>query len=499
MKWKERGMVYMQNNETKQYAKYLLKSNKRLCFILGISLFVIIPFLIMLTNNSSTFGIKVWIIATVFFGCALSCLTPIFLFRYIYLKRSSDLYFSLPIKRNKLFTITFLTGFITIVIPVIINSIIIFILSHSFIQTTPQIDFASYILTTCIMMLALYGIVTWVTLQCNNLLDGVLASGSYLFVPIIFISALTVFMNNQFGNFMVASGTYIEEIPFHNIIPSIISIPYSVINGTLRIFQYNITPYTWFVQIYWLLIGILFSFLAKRSFVRRKQEDSEQRTSVWWIYPLIIGTLTFSLILIVVNVGMSIISIVISSISVFILYLCMVFFSRRKIQLTLRVVLLFVVLFASSYSFSLVFQKTQGFQIVKEIPSNKISDITSAELQYIPNHNYNEQGKEIPTKIKYKVKDKEKTLDIFDFNAYGTSQKDIQTMFNIQKSLINDKNDENTNSITIVYLLKDGTSIIRWYQIDDALAIKQIKSILSDNANKQNKFNITYKQYPDYS
>lgn len=486
-------MVYMLNNETKQYARYLLNSNKRLYFIIWISLFVVTPFLIILSNATDS-GLQALIAFTIFFGCALACLTPIFLFRFIYLKRSSDLYFSLPIERKKLFSITFFTGFIAVLIPVIINILIIVILSHTLIDTSNRISIFS-ILTTGIMMFALYGIITWVVQQCNNLLDGILVSGSYIVVPVIFLAALMVFLNNQFSSFMVASGSYIAEIPFHNVIPNLLSIPYSAVSGTWLIFRNPVTSFTWIIQIYWLVVGIVFALFAKRSFIRRMQEDSEQRTTVWWVYPLIIGVLTFCLILLIVNANMPIASIVISSISVFILYLCMVFFSRRKIQITLRIVLLFVALYAGSYMFSIVFQKTQGFQIVKEIPN--ADNISKISIEYY-SQDY-ENGQVIPFKAKYHAGDKEKTVNIYNFSAIGENKKEIDEILTAQKEIIERKPDENElkNTLYIKYELKNKASIFRYYEINQSTAIKLIESVLSSNANHQTNFNISYKQNAD--
>lgn len=490
-------MVFMLTNEMKQYARYLLKSNKRLCTILWVTLFAVIPFLMIVLEMSIT-GVGGIIFFTEFCGYALACLTPIFLFRFIYQKRSSDLYLSLPIKRKQLFFVTYFTGFFTILIPVLINLCISVLLIYMFREGYPEGQYISSIITPAIIMFILYAIVTWVVQQCNNLLDGIFVSGCYMFIPLLCIGAVAIFLSNQYNSFMIGNGSFWNEISYIDYFPRFISIVYYLITipraSSFIMFQIN-----WQILAYWFIISIICIWFACKSFEQRRQEDSEQRTTVWWTYPLIIGVLTFCLILMIVNTSMSSLTIIVTSIAVFVLYICMICFSKRKIQITLRSVLLFGVLFISTFSFSFIFQETKGFHIVKEVPS--VSNISKVEIS-IYNGYYNDSGKQETLKIKYHDKSgKEKMVELNDLFAVVNKEKQIEDIVNMQK-VYKDEYDNNREfndytNVSFNYTLKNGRTIYRDYNVDKDTVIKDIEALFNRNAQGDTLYKLEYRQSED--
>ena len=102
MKWKRRGMVFMMN-DFKAYLRYYVNSNKRLLILVFIILFLIMPFFTFNymglprgPYSLDTFytGFIALGAATCAGGCILSYLLPIYNFRYLYKKRSHEMYFS---------------------------------------------------------------------------------------------------------------------------------------------------------------------------------------------------------------------------------------------------------------------------------------------------------------------------------------------------------------------------------------------------------------------
>lgn len=485
-------MEFMLTNEMKHYARYLLKSNKRLCAILWITLFVVIPFLMIVMET----GIDIIIFFTEFCGYSLACLTPIFLFRFMYRKRCSDLYFSLPIKRRQFFFVTYITGFITILIPVLINLIISTGFSLMFRNEFTNRYYVSNFIFVCAAMFILYAIITWIVQYCNNLLDGICVSVGYIIIPLLFIGAMAVFFNNQYSGFMIGGGSYWSEIPGYNLIPNMVSILWLIVSSS--IFGYpEVFNMNWVMMTYWMIVAIICIWFACKSFEQRRQEDSEQRTSAWWTYPLIIGVLTFCLILMIVNANMSSLTILVTSISVFVLYICMISFSRRKIQLTLRSFLLFGILFISTFSFSFIFKETRGFNLVKELP--KVSAIANVNIN-IYYRDYDDNGIPKNLKVKYKEKDgKEKTVKINNLNALTYNEKEIENIVRMQEVYMKEKDDKvrayNGTYVTLRYTLKNGLVINRDYYINNETAIEDIESILTSNAQENVFYTIDYKQF----
>lgn len=108
-------MVCMNKLFNQQYFKYLYKSNRRLLILIWAILFICICFFTTIfTINDFTAYSEVQTFVTAmsgFCGISISMFVPIYFFRFLYRKRSCDLYFGLPIRKKELFSTTFLFGY----------------------------------------------------------------------------------------------------------------------------------------------------------------------------------------------------------------------------------------------------------------------------------------------------------------------------------------------------------------------------------------------------
>ena len=111
-------MVCMNKLFNQQYFKYLYKSNRRLLILIWAILFICICFFTTIfTINDFTAYSEVQTFVTAmsgFCGISISMFVPIYFFRFLYRKRSCDLYFGLPIRKKELFSTTFLFGYLAV-------------------------------------------------------------------------------------------------------------------------------------------------------------------------------------------------------------------------------------------------------------------------------------------------------------------------------------------------------------------------------------------------
>lgn len=377
MKWQERGTEYMTNNRIKAYRDYTFSTNKRLHVFVWAALFIIIimPRLSFGINSHSA-GMILAIS-----GCALAFITPFYCFRHLFWKRSSELYFSLPITRKEMFKETFLSILKTYLIPLII--IFIVNIGFSMIINKPEfnndikllfpLESLGYLALSIPIFIAISAMVTWVISFTNNLIDAILISLACMLVPMLLYSAFSTFISKQVSEVLVgAMGDSGEFLTIRNI-PAFMSPFYC-----LMIFAEHILlprggyyqDFHWFVPIaaylFWILIGIAALGYANRMYQRRKQESSEERTMDWYGYPLWIHITTVSLILLNLNSN-RIKSSLFAILFILISYIGMMFVAQRKIRLRAKHFVGFASVVIAVLLFSYLFEGTNGFGRLNEV------------------------------------------------------------------------------------------------------------------------------------
>ena len=463
MKWKERGMVSMIN---KDYFKYLIKQNKKY-LILIYAIGIIIPFLLLnefsstpLDDTNITRFAQVLPLA---YGIVLSCIVPIYLFSFLQKKKSNILYFSLPIKKESLYLTTSLFSYFATILPVVIYQIIGQLIG-TYMLSFPLDKFILAIIITIVHMFVVNTIITFTTLSSQNIVDSLICSIAYMIIPFVIFLALNICATKVAETFMMGYGNYSQSL---KLILNYMSILYS------GFFQGNnlFSPFISYTPvIYWVIIGIVFSFINYHLFLNRTIEKSETYTKSIFMYPLIIILSILSMMLFVYDLTDLKMTALMFSV-IFIIYLIMYYFSKRKVYFSWKIPALFILLIIGCIGFSSIYSNTKGFNTIYELPKN--SDI-----------------KRVYVSIGYSIADEENTaiaafqkvesIDMKTFTAQDQTNfmKSIQEIMN--NNLITKYNDsfadnENYYELSIYFTTKNAVNPNRSYIIKD----KNIQAVLN--------------------
>lgn len=488
MKWKRKDMGSM-NNEIRSYAKYYLRRNRKLILLIFAILFVLMPFLLY-NQGDYQYGIGEVIQTIVLFSIAGGCLAflmPLLNYRFMYGKRSSDLFFSLPIKKGKLFDVQYILGLIVIFVPLIINLVLSFIIIYSRGADILLIPTIQAIIGIIFFLTAQYTLFVFFAHKCNNMLDAIFINSSYLVLPAILVGSCATFFSNQVGNLVVSNAGWSEE--FFTIlnpdIISIISLPYTAIVYAFKVFTeaYSklsivsiINLFSWWMLVYWIIIMGVTYYFGRKSFIQRREEYAENRSTSLFTYPFISTAITFLLLLLVINITDSLF--ILSIIIIFLIYMGMLFFANRKIKIKIKYIVIFGVMFVSVYGCSSIFNSTKGFGLIQEVPTQ--SEIVSVEVDY----NFSKN-------VELKIGERE-TEKYSGLNMVLEEENEITEMINIQKELIKDgRHGLYSGSIYVRYTfrLKDGKRISRSYYTRTSTVEEMINTQISSIISNEEKVN----------
>lgn len=411
MKWKERGMVYMKIIN-KDYFKYLIKQNKRLLFLIWLIGFIFIPFFTFIYDSAEYWAaFRFSAILTLVYGFVISFLAPIYLFSFIQKKKSTILYFSLPIKKQSLFITTALFSLFATIIPVVMYYIIALLLNYfkySYMEGNIILSF----LIIIIYMIGQQAIVTAIAMLCQNTLDSFIANATYVITPFVAFGCFLIYLSKLADKIMLGHGNYTEE--FSQII-HFLSLPY---NGLFEL-TYTVTDnefYNKMFIIYWLVISIVFIFIAYKLFMKRSLEQSENHTKSIFVYPILITAITFSLMFVMYDSS----DIIMIYGCIFVLYLVMYFFSVRKVYFTWKIPAIFIILVVGCIGFANAFNDTKGFGVLSEYPV--IENQNEFHLHATSSKNLSYNNEEVNT-----------------FNIDSQNKNTVRLIYEFHQNLINNK------------------------------------------------------------
>lgn len=362
-------------------------------------------------------------------GSVLAIISPIYFFRHVFWKRSTETYFAMPIKRKTLFSSTFWFSQLVYVVPLyIIYYITFFIGMFDSDSTQDIIVYAGLIpLLLLILFLTISCITTWIVSFSNTLLDGIGISVGYVIFPYVFSNTVYNFLIKLYQIICIGDGSYVDEFP-----------PFKIIRESLNIFWYgNALTYkmaktiedyhvSFWPLFLWAIAGGITWYWAKHNYMIRKQESSEQRTSKWYGYPLIcIAYLSFIMLAIYTTTQLS--TVILPTIVLFFVFIGVMCVFQRKIRVHLRHIGCFLCVLLCCFGLTQVMLYTKGFQLVKEvIQIDQAEDVVvSIQRDYAKNSNplltivigYDENGDVIEKKVEHisiHVKDKEHISELID-------------------------------------------------------------------------------------
>lgn len=356
-----------------QYLKYLFKSHKHLLMIITIISFVIMPFFsgINLLNGENFNNIYVAVnCLAIMFGCVASFFLPIYFFKFLYNKKSVDMYYSLPIKKEQLFLTTFLFSLLIVVIPISINYLFVILEGIHKISGFPYLGL---FILMIFLFLSVQSLVTFVCMHCNNLIDSFVINILYMIVPMIVYFSLIMLIQSVEtvgnGNYADASLSLLQYI----------SLVYqSVQLGTSIDFIKLETPSI----ILWMILDIIFIVRACYLFVHKKAEDSQQQTSSVLAYPTMIGLMICAMLLwIYIFKDMSLFINLFEMIVIFIVYMILIFVQKRKIKIDMKSIIVFVCMNVLCLATTSLCQATNGFGLIREYVKD-IQSVNRVSLTY---------------------------------------------------------------------------------------------------------------------
>lgn len=422
-------------NTVQMYYRYLLSRNKRMYMILFIFLFLIMPFMVLVRINAKNEYIEIAQMLAAS-GCVLSFVSPIYFFRHVFWKRSADVYFVLPIERKTLFKSTFLFSVLSYLIPLYIMYYIAVFLCF-IIGNTSGIEMALIMpLMLTIIFVTISCIITWIVSFSNNLLDAIVISGMFFFLPYLFCQNLNTYLFSLFQDIMVGNGTYINEIG-----------SYLLVDQVLVIWQYA-KMLTWLLTdramytmsmadsvalwplIYWAIIGVVAWFGSCHLYTKRKQEQSEQRTTKWYGYPLL-AVFLICIMSLDIFTNLDLVGLISPFIIVFSLYNVLLFLAQRKMKLRVRTIIAFFFIFLFCYGFTQTMQATKAFHLVDE--ELQVDNLKTLQLTI----RYEEQQDHLLLVVGYDKQGNaiEKKVSEVQINAQHNEM--MEYIVGIQKQLIN--------------------------------------------------------------
>lgn len=231
------------------------------------------------TNNPIEFYVTI--------GSILATIIPMFEFSFKMKKIGIDHFYSFPIKREKLFFIKFIVGFLEVIIPFIIGTIFsyfsmiinghIFKLQYYFI----------FILLSIPFLFSIYSMVSLIFSKCNTIADGIIMVGL-----LIFVFAPIMSLVNEIINSLTSYG----EISPYSVSLLTIYTPYIYISDRIVLMMNGnidatIETIYIIIAILFLIFGIASVFILVYTSKKEKSEDSMDLSSSWFSYKVFIPIL----------------------------------------------------------------------------------------------------------------------------------------------------------------------------------------------------------------
>lgn len=470
------------NKTTKHYFIDLFKRKKKILALYTFICFMGYPFIEignLIINENASELISITKTSFVLALCVLGVLAavlPIFTFKFSHTKKHVDTYFAIPINRNHLFKAHFIAPILGACIPLLINYLIGGIIVVIF-----KGDFVNYLEMLALLLLAfaifvvVYSINTYFVLNTNSVLDSVIITAGIVIIPLIFSSAVSIFMESQ----TIRTGM-IEINPITDEIIKFL-LPYTglvfIADAFESMYDFIVVDFNvieWFYILYYFALGIVFYYLSKKAFKNKKGENAEQLTTSFVTYPLLINVGLVSLVLIFNIIQMEFITAVLVLISLFVAYFIAQAVANRSMTINIKMVLRFIALIVVINGFNYISRQTEFFGINRKVIDYTKYDIVN--IEYYPYAGkYDENLEESVYSYRIYVDNiKENEKEIFElFEEFQLARS------NKYKETGSYWVDEVYGNINISYMIIDGvkeyTERHAWFDITEVEELKFIE------------------------
>ena len=458
----------------KAYGKWYWKHNQRMLatYLMIVATLIIVPQL-MFPYDPQSSSIPLALSAYVVFALNLlmALLVPLYQFRFLFNKRSVDLYYPLPMKKTTMYWLNYGLGAILVCVP----NMIFFInllweqASHAYIPY--------YLLMMAGLVLfglSLYALVTFFVMKCNSLWDACFAAAAVPISQLLIVSAVNGLLRNAVTELVNNGGSAYEFFSlsyFEGAQPVMAGFQWisASLNAFFHISQSGGNFLTLWLQestlnawmlIYYLLLLIGFSDWACKTYVKRKGEDSEQQTTSKFIFPLFISLITGSLLAYnITDIAYLCFTIV--------LFFLMNALAERKLVIKTKMIAVLAIYGISLLGIHKVLIDTNGFGRIHEF--YETDEILAVRSEY---HDYTDIVENEISSIIMSVSEKDpKLIEMMVKMHHETVTKiDVHNGEQILGELIID------------YELKNGTHAYRYLYLyqEDAKLIKEFKDYLTE-------------------
>lgn len=443
-----------------------------------------------------------------------SIILGIFQFKFLLIKRSSDAYLSVGIKRRKLFIINFMAGvlqiFFIILIPFSI-SLLLNIITFSELGGL-SLMLKCYAYVSCGFFLLSLVSFTISCLCCcliGTVFEAITFSFALLSIPsIVFygINALTkhLLLGNCFGAAPSTTSAEISpgilwQLSYLNPVLFFYNASKTYSSNYVRFDGYVLPQINYLLPIGWAIFTVILAFISIFALSKRKAEIagiSGKNPVLSYICTAALSFLGFSAIIDIASDISVIGALTVGFIVLILVYVIFKIFIFRSKEKPVKALFPLPVLFVCTLIITIVIM-TGGFGYSSRIPD--IADIKAAEITYVGSPNYlngNITGSSDGT-----------NYYILSSYTFKTSD-DLQKIINLHKAVINSgkgsfetnkKSFKNTTipyDITIKYTLKNGKTITRYYDrttmqiLSELLTLDNtsaVKAAISNTINNNSK------------
>ena len=429
------------------------------------------------------------------FATAIAIIIGIFIafntFSYLYKKSNVDMYMPLPLTTRQRFFSDFLAGVTCYIGPFLVSGVISMILSfivqplyqnkyidkYGYSQFFNNIPYTMFklILFGSIIMLSLYILTILVITLCGNIFEGVLYT-----VLVNAVIPLSILMGGKllFGNlYGIDSTDSISALLYRS----------SPAGSGICLFSYfkdgthgsDSIIYTFWMIPYLILTAVLFG-LAYLLFKKRKAEQVGKPIVFKAFYHAILTVIIFTISSVfVIKAGYDdfkhiVIPMIITTAIFYLIFEVAINRGFKKIwQGGIR----YAVTIASIIAIVIIANKTEGFGSVYKLPDTH--DVASVSTDYTGA--YGQGLNDIYNSSYMTFKDKKVIQDFIDFHSDVLEEhKKNGTDDSIRNYCSENEEIQDHFDVTIIYNLKNGSKITRYYFVDKELYKKLFSVDLSD-------------------
>lgn len=372
---------------SKNYFIYQLKE-KRIAIIFFFVIYLAIsltsflesdPYLIHSFNTSIGFAYAMSIL--------LTFVLPIALFGFVHNRRSTDVYFALPISRKQLGITSLVFMFLICFGYFFISSVIAYLLSR---MQMPFGIFCGLLGISALSLFCLLCINSLFFLIANNFFDGIIMVGAYTAFPYMLYSVISGFYMD-----LVAGANYIS---FHETFASYLSPLYLSVANFYNLIEIEATKvgvirYIPSINAIYILCIVVYTLLALYglycSFVKRKSERAEQVSNSFFAYPFVIHSYALGILAIfafgLVSSRNGYRGFILYYLLLLFIYVVALFVYKRKIQLTMKSLIFFSVGSLVTIGIALVGWKSRGFGLADQYRNDLDKYVTYSYYAQVSN------------------------------------------------------------------------------------------------------------------